>query len=206
MDKIDFLKILVEDIHSTVVATVDDNNLPVTCVIDMMDYDENGIYFLTAKGKQFYKRLINRKYLSLTGKIGKDTMSSKSISFQGYVKEIGPTYLERLFTKNKYMEEIYPNVESRKALSVFLIYKGTGEYFDLSCKPIRRESFTLGNISLEDKGYAITSNCVGCRKCLKVCPQNCIDDKNIPFVILNKNCLCCGNCYDICPNKAIIKY
>lgn len=52
-----YLKYIVEQIHSTVVATVDENGLPVTCVIDMMDYDEDGLYFLTAKGKRFYDRL-----------------------------------------------------------------------------------------------------------------------------------------------------
>ncbi len=33
----DFFRIIQEDIHSTVVATVDSNNLPVTCAIDIMD-------------------------------------------------------------------------------------------------------------------------------------------------------------------------
>ena len=49
----DYLKYLVQEIHSTIVATVDKNGLPVTCAIDIMDYNENGLYFLTAKGKGF---------------------------------------------------------------------------------------------------------------------------------------------------------
>lgn len=36
-----YLKYLVEEIHTTVVATVDDEGLPVTAAIDMMDYDED---------------------------------------------------------------------------------------------------------------------------------------------------------------------
>ena len=55
-----YLKYLVEEIHTTVVATVDDAGLPVTAAIDMMDYDEGGLYFLTAKGKGFYDRLKKR--------------------------------------------------------------------------------------------------------------------------------------------------
>ena len=47
----DYLNFIVDEIHSTVVATVDGDGLPVTCVIDMMYADENGLYFLTAKGK-----------------------------------------------------------------------------------------------------------------------------------------------------------
>ena len=53
----DYLEYIVNQIHSTVVATVDEDGLPVTCVIDMMYADKNGLYFLTAKGKSFYKRL-----------------------------------------------------------------------------------------------------------------------------------------------------
>ncbi len=48
----DYLKILVEDIHSTVVATLDSDGKPVTRVIDIMLYDDKGIYFLTAKDKK----------------------------------------------------------------------------------------------------------------------------------------------------------
>ena len=58
----DFFRIIQEDIHSTVIATVDNNNLPVTCVIDIMDYDSDGLYFLTARGKNFYERLKRQGY------------------------------------------------------------------------------------------------------------------------------------------------
>lgn len=50
----DYLKTIVEKIHSAVFATVDSEGRPVTCAIDIMNYDENGLYFLTAKGKNFY--------------------------------------------------------------------------------------------------------------------------------------------------------
>ena len=46
-----YLEYLVNEIHSTIVATVDENGLPVTCAVDMMDADENGLYFLTATAK-----------------------------------------------------------------------------------------------------------------------------------------------------------
>lgn len=45
-----YLRYLEKEIHSVIMATVDDNGLPVTCAIDIMDSDENGLYFLTAKG------------------------------------------------------------------------------------------------------------------------------------------------------------
>ncbi len=57
MKTIDYLSYIVKEIHTVIVATVDDEGLPVTAAIDMMDYDESGLYFLTAKGKSFYTRL-----------------------------------------------------------------------------------------------------------------------------------------------------
>lgn len=63
-----YLKYLVEEIHTTVMATVDNNGLPVTCAIDIMDYDDTGLYFLTAKGKNLYERLKQKAtpFLSVT--------------------------------------------------------------------------------------------------------------------------------------------
>ena len=49
----DYFAYLVNEIHTCIVATVDDNGLPVTAAVDMMDCDENSLYFLTAKGKGF---------------------------------------------------------------------------------------------------------------------------------------------------------
>ena len=56
----DYLSFIANSIHTVVAATADNNGLPVTCAIDIMDADENGLYFLTAKGKEFYSRLKNR--------------------------------------------------------------------------------------------------------------------------------------------------
>ena len=62
----DYLDYIVNEIHRTIVATVDDEGLPVTAAIDMMDSDEKSLYFLTAKGKGFYDRLKKREFLALT--------------------------------------------------------------------------------------------------------------------------------------------
>ena len=42
------------------------------------------------------------------------------------------------------MNELYPSVESMSALTVFQLYEGSGEWFDLSKKPIERAGFTFG--------------------------------------------------------------
>lgn len=200
-----YLKYLTEEIHSTVMATVDENGLPVTCAIDIMDYDENGLYFLTARGKNFYARLKRCGYVSLTGMKGTDTISCVAISVRGKIEEIGSDYLNRLFEKNSYMSEIYPTKDSRTALTVFRIYDGCGEWFDLSKKPIKRASFSFGNGIKTVVGYYITDKCIGCKKCLEVCPQECIDFANGYAKIIQSSCLHCGACFEHCPVKAVEK-
>lgn len=200
-----YLRYLEKEIHSVIMATVDDNGLPVTCAIDIMDSDENGLYFLTAKGKGFYYRLKKSGYAALTGLKGSDTLSCVAVSVRGKVQEIGNAPLKRLFEKNPYMKEIYPTEQSRQALTVFQLYEGSGEWFDLSKKPIERAAFTIGNKQEETQGYEITQECIRCKACQIVCPQNCIDFTVIPAVIKQENCLHCGNCFAVCPQKAVVR-
>ena len=198
-----YFEYLVKQIHTTVVATVDDEGLPVTAAIDMMDHDADSLYFLTAKGKGFYDRLTKRGFLAFTALKGEDTMSSVALSVRGKVRELGYDKIPEFFEKNPYMHEIYPTEESMHALTVFQIYEGTGEWFDLSKKPIERASFTFGNAEKKPEGYFITDACIGCGSCAAVCPQNCIDTDIIPHVIEQEHCLHCGNCFEACPVGAV---
>ena len=198
-----YFRYLVNEIHTTIVATVDDEGLPVTAAIDMMDYDENSLYFLTAKGKGLYDRLVKRGFLAFTALKGEDTMSSVALSVRGKVRELGCGKIPELFEKNLYMHEIYPTEESMQALTVFQIYEGAGEWFDLSKKPIERASFSFGGAEKKPEGYFITEACTGCRSCAAVCPQNCIITDRVPHVIEQAHCLHCGNCMAVCPAGAI---
>lgn len=201
----DYLHFLETEIHTVIMATVDDAGLPVTCAVDMMDSDDKGLYFLTAKGKGFYNRLKNNGYVALTGIKGKDTLSCVAVSVRGRVREMGNDLLSRLIEKNPYMNQIYPTAESREALTVFVLYDGYGEWFDLSKKLIDRASFSFGGVKENHEGYYITSACIGCHACETVCPQNCIDFRFTPAVVRQENCLHCGNCLKICPQSAVIR-
>lgn len=205
MKNICYLSFLEKNIHSVIAATTDDDGFPITCAVDIMDSDENGLYFLTAKGKGFYHRLKKSGNIALTGLKGKNTLSSISISIRGKVRELGSDRLSRLLEKNPYMNEIYPTADSQKALTVFQIYSGSVEWFDLSQKPIERASFTFGNAQIPQKKYRIGDFCIGCQSCQAVCPQNCIDFSKTPAVIRQENCLHCGNCMNICPQKAVFQ-
>lgn len=199
----DYFDLIVSQIHTTVAATVDDDGLPVTCVIDMMHADENGLYFLTAKGKRFYQRLKAQGYLAFSGVKGEDTMHAAAISVRGRVREVGAEMLPLLLAKNPYMHEIYPTAESRQALTVFQIFAGSGEWFDLSKKPIERDSFTFGGGEKKASGYMVTGDCIGCGTCLQNCPQRCIDMSAFKAVIRQAHCLHCGNCAAVCPVGAV---
>lgn len=199
----DYLKYIVEKIHSVVFATVDSEGRPVTCAIDIMDFDEGGLYLLTARGKKFYERLKANENVAFTAVKGSDTLSSVAVSVQGKAKELGSELIPALFEKNPYMNEIYPTEASRSALTVFKIYEGTGEYFDLSKKPIERAEFAFGGVSEQRVGYFVTDRCIGCKLCYSKCPQKCIDITRKPVVIAQEHCLHCGNCFEICPARAI---
>lgn len=205
MTTLEILQLLQRDIHSTVVATVDEEGLPQTCVIDMMLCDEGGLYFLTAKGKKFYERLMQRRFVAVSGMKGEDTMSTVSVSLRGKVKNIGKERLEEIFEKNPYMAKIYPRAESREALEVFQIYEASGELFDLSRDPVFRQSYSFGGAQEQKSGYRIDRDrCIGCGSCLAVCPVSCISGSG-PMEIDQSRCLHCGNCFRVCPVQAVEK-
>lgn len=165
--------------------------------------DENGLYFLTARGKSFYARLMERPFVAISGMKGGDTLSTVAISVRGSVRNIGKERLDEIFVKNPYMAKIYPTEKSREALEVFQIYQGEGEYFDLGQLPPYRQSFSFGGVTAQETGYHIVpEKCIGCQGCRSVCPVGCISN-TIPRSIDAGHCLHCGNCFRICPVKAV---
>ena len=144
MQTADYLKILKDEIHSAVFATIDENGLPDARVIDVMLVDSGSLYCITAKGKGVYRQFMEQKFAAVSGMTdGKDSLDKKAVSVRGKIRNIGNKKLEEVFVRNPYMNEIYPSVESRNALEVFQMYEGQGEYFDLSVKPIYRDPFYL---------------------------------------------------------------
>ena len=200
MQRNDYLKLLVTDIHSTTIATIGADGHPQTRVIDMMLWDAKGVYFLTARGKAFYTQLMEQGYIALSA-----TRDKISISLRGKIKNIGSEKLDEIFEKNPYMQSIYPG-DTRSALEVFCLYEADGEYFDISDPAhIVRDSITIGKSTQEMPGYYVTENCIGCKCCYAVCPQKCVDVTGTPAVIDQHHCLHCGRCMEVCPRHAIEK-
>ena len=198
MERKDYLNILVNEIHSAAVATIGADGHPQLRTIDMMLWDERGVYFLTAKGKDFYKQLTEQKYIALSA-----AKNKLSVSIRGKVKNIYSEKLEEIFEENVYMKEIYPE-GTRNALEVFCLYEAYGEYFDISNPShIVRDSFVIGNAEAEHHGYFINDNCCGCKKCIDKCPQSCIQLFGNKAKIDSNRCLHCGICADICQFNAV---
>ena len=200
MTKTDYLKTLVEEIHSTTVATIGTDGHPQTRIIDMMHYDDEGVYFLTAKGKEFYAQLMEQQYVAISA-----TKNKMAISLRGKVKNIGKKNLDIMFEKNPYMKKIYPG-DTKEALEVFQLYEAQGEYFDISDPShIVRDTIIIGEKEAVQTGYFVGKGCIGCKLCYSVCPQKCIDISAVPVKIAQNHCLHCGRCAQICPKQCIQK-
>lgn len=188
------------EIKSFGFATVDEKGLPDTRIIDVMMAKDDGIYFLTARGKNFYEQLLDNMFVAITGL----SKNWEMVSFRGRIKRMPQDLLGEIFEKNPSMEHMYPG-KTRKILEVFCIYEGQGEFFDLSKVPIFRETFLLGDAKEHKKGYHITDGCIECGICLVCCPQKCTE-KGTPHRIREEECLHCGLCSENCPAGAIERY
>ena len=181
-------------------ATIGADGHPQTSVIDMMLWDEKGVYFLTAKGKAFYAQLMEQGYVAISA-----TKDKKAVSLRGRIQNIHSEKLDEIFEKNPYMQKIYPG-DTRAALEVFRLYEAEGEYFDISDPShIVRDTILIGGAEQSMAGYEVGNECIGCKLCFAVCPQKCIDITRIPVVIDQHQCLHCGRCAETCPKGTIRK-
>ena len=128
MTKMDYLKLLVDEIHSTTVATIGSDGHPQTRIIDMMYYDEEGVYFLTATGKTFYDQLMEQQYVAISA-----TKEKIAVSLRGRIKNIGKKNLDIMFERNPYMKKIYPG-DTKDAIEVFRLYEAQGEQSVKHCE------------------------------------------------------------------------
>lgn len=182
-------------------ATVDAKGLPQVRIIDVMLIDEEKLYFCTARGKDFYTQLIHSGYVAVTGLNTEYQMVRLSGKAHSLPEQ--KQWIDRIFDENPSMKEVYPG-ESRYILEPFCIDRGEIEFFDLGKSPIVRQSFSLGQDPVKQKGFEITDLCIGCGNCKKNCPQQCIEIGK-PYVIRQEHCLHCGLCYENCQVQAIVK-
>lgn len=184
-------------------ATVDRKGNPQVRCISAIHFDEDSLYFFTARGKDFCEELLENgkvQILAYTRFKEMIRLSAKAIPVPDTEWE---EKINTIFNEQPYLINVYPN-DTRKIGIIFEIKDAEIEYFHLGVNPIFRESYTLGAGTLSEKGYVITDSCIGCGKCQKNCPQRCIAEGK-PYHIQQEHCLHCGSCYEGCPVKAIEK-
>lgn len=183
-------------------ATVDENGAPQIRNISAIHYEKDGMYFFTARGKNFCKELLEDGRVQVLGYTRYKEMIRVSGKAFPVSKENQRTWIDRIFEEQPYLENVYPG-KTKEIGIVFELKNAEVEYFNLGVNPIFRETYQLGNYEKSKKGFMITENCVGCGTCEKSCPQRAIEIGQ-PFIIRQEHCLHCGNCSEKCPVNAII--
>ena len=188
---------LLREIKSVAFATINDKE-PSARIIDVMFVEEDGLYFLTARGKSFYRQLKGNPSVAICG------MNDKYVSIRlvGDVKFCeDKLVVDKIFDLNPMMNDLYPG-EKRYVLEGIHLYKGKGEIFDLSTEPPKRQRFSFGGVKVSPCGYTITSECTACGMCQEACPVNVISEGDV-YQIDSEHCLECGSCQEACPENAI---
>lgn len=187
---------MLREIKDVAFATVDENGMPQIRIIDIMLAENEKIYFCTARGKEFYKQLTENGNVAVTGM----NKAYQMIKLCGKAERLENQkyWIDRIFEANPSMNDVYPG-NARYVLEAFCVDNGEVEFFDLGQTPIVRETFALGASKPKSKGFVIGADCIKCGKCMRLCPQGCIEN----FVINQKHCLHCGLCFEECPVKAI---
>ncbi|HIZ84473.1 MAG TPA: 4Fe-4S binding protein [Firmicutes bacterium] len=182
-------------------ATVDGAGSPQVRNISAIHYEPDALYFFTARGKDFCKELLADGRVQVLGYTRYKEMIRLSAKAEPLPASEQKEWIDRIFAEQPYLANVYPG-KTREIGMVFAIRNGEIEYFNLGVRPIFRESYTLGAGSVSVKGYRITEACIGCGKCARNCPQQCIAAGQ-PYTIQQAHCLHCGNCYEKCPAGAV---
>lgn len=184
-------------------ATVDKYGKPQIRNISAIHYESDAIYFFTARGKSFCKELLSDGNVQVLGYTKYKEMIRLSAKVEKVAEEEQKKWIDTIFVEQPYLANVYPE-NTREIGIIFCIRDAEIEYFNLGVNPIFRESYSLGNRQVKEKGYFISQRCIGCGNCIRNCPQRCIISGQ-PYLIRQEHCLHCGNCYEKCPVKAIEK-
>ena len=70
-----------------------------------------------------------------------------------------------------------------------------------------REEYEAYAYRTKKRSYSVDpAKCIGCTKCARICPVNCIEGKVKQLHIIDElKCIACGACFTACPVQAIIR-
>jgi uncharacterized pyridoxamine 5'-phosphate oxidase family protein/NAD-dependent dihydropyrimidine dehydrogenase PreA subunit len=185
------------EVKSVAIATVNRGE-PAVRVADVMLVEDETLYLITARGKPYYTQLKEQGRLAICA-MDKNYVTVRMVGDVELCTD--EALLGRIYEHNPILSKLYPE-EKRNILEVFRLYRGRGEFFDLSVEPPKRKRFAFGGDSVKPSGYVITDLCNACGACMEACPVGVISEGDI-FVIDGSRCLECGICAEVCPEKAV---
>lgn len=192
---------------------------PETRIAHFLAHDAEGLYFMTANTKPFYKQLKEGGTVSVCGLCAKTAVEETAdgnlhfeagyfVRLTGDVREVS---MEEIKAKNDASfayciedQERYP------AMTTFVIYRAWGEVFDYDFEKefrdhkLERFRFQYGNFPIPAPGLTITGTCTGCGICAKICTFNAAVPEGEKFRIEGSRCDECGSCVVFCPAGAIL--
>lgn len=185
-------------------ATVDEAGAPQIRNISAIHYEKDGLYFFTARGKNFCRELLSDGRVQILGYTKYKEMIRVSGKAVPVPEKEQAKWIDCIFEEQPYLLNVYPG-DTREIGIIFCLKDAQLEYFNLGVNPIFRETYVMGACESIQKGFHIIDKCIGCGMCEKVCPQKAIQKGN-PYSILQEHCLHCGNCEEHCPVKAVARY
>lgn len=182
-------------------ATVDSEGAPQIRNISAIHYEEDALYFFTARGKNFCRELREDGRVQILCYTKYKEMIRLSGRAYPVADEEQKKWQDIIFKEQPYLSNVYPK-DTKDIGIIFCIDRGDVEYFNLGVNPIFREIYPLGNAIIKQRGYYISDACISCGKCMDKCPQRCIIEGN-PYRINQNHCLHCGSCFENCPVDAV---
>ena len=185
------------------IATVKDGK-PQTRIISLQRMSDGNIYFMTSRGKPFYRQLKENPWIA-AGSLLEDTHHSLRINAR--TEECNdPAIYAEYAVGNPGTMRMYRN--NTDLIVLIRLAAGHGEILHLYRDDmVRRLRFGFGGETPPPLTYYITDACIGCGACYDSCAEQSIErTADGKYRIRPMDCDDCGICYTKCPlaGKAMI--
>ena len=138
----EFLDFAVEQVHNADIVTTHAGE-PSAQVCDLLLNKNGKLYIATSSQNPFFKDLIAQPKVIVDGYKGDGTMDYCGFSIRGTIKNVDHLYLDEIFAKNPYLNEIYADdlEGAKKDLRVLEITPMTAGCLDYRTKPVFMRNF-----------------------------------------------------------------
>ncbi len=178
------------------IATVRDGR-PDSRIISLQQMTDGNIYFMTSRGKPFYRQVKEFPYIAASSLL-EDT--HHSIRLRARAEECTDEAIYREYAeKNPGTMAMYRY--NTALIALFRLESGSGEILHLYRDDmVRRLRFGFGGEKPDPMTYYISEACNGCGQCFDNCAEQAIyQSADGRYHIREMDCDDCGICYSKCP-------